>query len=93
VSFEWDEPKRLGNLREHGVDFKDAALIFEGVFVEAEDRRGDYGEVRYRALGRVGEDYFMVAFTWRGNARRITSAWRVSDEGKRRYEALLDRDT
>jgi len=60
---EWDEPKRLGNLEDHGVDFMDAALIFEGVFIEAEDKRSDYGELRFRALGRVGDDYFMVAYT------------------------------
>jgi uncharacterized DUF497 family protein len=73
------------------VDFLGAALIFEGVFLEAEDKRNDYGEPRFRALGRVGDDYFMVAYTWRGGTRRIISAWRVDDEGKRRYEAILAR--
>jgi uncharacterized DUF497 family protein len=89
---EWDKPKRLGNLEDHGVDFKDAELIFEGVFLEAEDKRNDYGGPRFRALDHVGDDYFMVAFTWRGDARRIISAWRVDDEGKRRYEAILGRN-
>ena len=92
MSFEWDEPKRLSNLADHGVDSKDAALIFEGVFLEAEDKRSDYGEPRFRALGRVGDDYFMVAYTWRGEDRRIVSAWRVDDEGKQRYEAILSRN-
>jgi uncharacterized DUF497 family protein len=55
------------------VDFKDAALIFADVFLEAEDARGNYREQRYRALGRVGDDYFMVAYTWRGEFRRIIS--------------------
>jgi uncharacterized protein len=87
--FGWDEPKRLANLETHGVDFKDAALIFEGAVLEAEDRRSDYGEPRFRALGRVGDDYFMLAFPWRGRARRIISAWRVGNEGKRRYETIL----
>ncbi len=76
-SLEWDESKRRRNLDAHGVDFKDAALIFEGIVLEAEDNRGDYGEPRFRALGRVGDDYLMVAYTWRGQARRIISAWRV----------------
>ncbi len=94
----WDGPNRISNLEDHGVDFKDAALIFEDVYLEAEDRRGDYGEPRYRALGHVGDDYFMVAFTWRtrpgrGVVRRIISAWRVGDEGKRRYEAILARNS
>jgi uncharacterized DUF497 family protein len=92
MPFEWDEPKRISNLDDRGVDFKDAALIFEGVVLEAEDKRGDYGEPRFRALGHVGDNYFMVAFTWRGTTRRIISAWRVDDEGKQRYEAILARN-
>ncbi|MDB5401267.1 MAG: uncharacterized protein QOD93_2925 [Acetobacteraceae bacterium] len=88
---EWDDPERISDLEDHGMDFKDAVLIFEGVLLEAEDKRSDYGEPRYRALGRVGDDSFMVAFRWRGEARRIVSAWRVDDDGKRRYEAILNR--
>jgi uncharacterized protein len=92
MRFEWDEAKRRSNLRDHGVDFKDAALIFGGIVLEAEDTRSDYGEQRFRALGRVGDDCFMVAYTWRGEVRRIISAWRVDDDGKRRYEAILARN-
>jgi len=91
--FEWDEGKRQQNLAEHAVDFADAALIFEaeGEVLEAVDNREDYGEVRYRALGRVDEDYFMLVYTWRGRNRRIISAWRVNEHGRRRYQAILAR--
>ncbi len=89
--FEWDETKRLGNIAAHGVDFADAALIFAGPTVEAEDTRADYGEVRFRAVGEVVGEFFVVAYTWRGPSRRIISAWRVDDEGQRRYQALLAR--
>ena len=41
---------------------EDAALIFDAPFLEAEDERSDYGELRFRALGSVGDDYFMVAY-------------------------------
>jgi uncharacterized protein len=87
--FEWDEAKRLRNIAEHGVDFRLAALVFRGPVLEARDERQDYGETRYRALGRVGDEHYLVAYTWRGTARRIISAWRVDDEGRRRYEAVL----
>jgi uncharacterized DUF497 family protein len=70
----------------------DAALIFEGIVLDAADNRKDYGEPRFRALGRVGDEYFMVAYTWRGEVRRVISAWRVDDDGKRRYEAILTRN-
>ena len=87
--FEWDESKRQRNIEEHGVDFRLAALIFMDQVVEAEDERDAYGEARYRALGRVGDEYFVVAFTWRGANRRIISAWKVGEHGKRRYQAVL----
>lgn len=89
--FEWDEKKRCDNLAEHGVDFADAALIFHNPVLEAVDRRMAYGEPRLRALGHVNDDYFLVAFTWRGENRRIISAWKVNENGKRRYQAILAR--
>ena len=30
MQFEWDEAKRVSNYQKHGVDFLEAALIFEG---------------------------------------------------------------
>jgi uncharacterized DUF497 family protein len=87
--FEWDEDKRQRNLRDHGVDFRLAALVFLGPVLEAEDQREDYGETRYRALGRVEDEYFVLAYTWRGPNRRVISAWKVDEDGKRRYEAVL----
>jgi uncharacterized DUF497 family protein len=89
--FEWDEDKRRRNLADHGVDFGDAAVIFDGDVVEATDQRARYGEIRYRALGRVGDDYFLVVYTWRGSKLRIISAWKVGEDGRRRYQALLAR--
>jgi uncharacterized protein len=71
------------------VDFADAALIFEDTVLEDRDERGDYGEVRYRALGHVGGEYYLVAYTWRGANRRIISAWKVGEDGRRRYQAIL----
>ena len=92
MDFEWDEAKRLANLEERGVDFRHVVRMFEGAVIEAEDTREDYGERRFRALGQVGGVFFMVAYTWRGAARRIISAWRVDDDGQRRYAALLARN-
>jgi hypothetical protein len=52
-NFHWDGTKRLSNLEERGVDFRDAALIFEGPVIAKEDTCKDYGERRFRALGKV----------------------------------------
>jgi len=90
MEIEWDEAKRLSNLEERGLDFVDAAFIFEGPFTEAEDRRMDYGERRFRALGEVDGQHYIVVYVWRGTCRRIISAWKVNEENRRRYRRLLD---
>ncbi len=91
MAFEWDEAKRLSNIEDHGVDFRLAAAIFETPVIEAIDERMEYGEQRYRAIGHFGSEYFVVAYTWRGENRRIISAWKVDDDGARRYSAILRR--
>jgi uncharacterized DUF497 family protein len=51
VYFEWDERKLQKNLREHGVHFEDAALVFEDVYHITEQDLVDEGEQRWRTIG------------------------------------------
>lgn len=39
-----------------------------------------------RALGHVGDDYFVVVYTWREGNRKIISAWKVDEDGRKRYQ-------
>lgn len=89
IGFEWDEDKRQRNIDKRGVDFRLAALIFSNPVLESDDQRNDYGERRILALGHVGDDCYLVGYTWRGNNRRIISAWKVGRHGEKRYRALL----
>lgn len=89
MDFEWDEAKRLANLEKHGVDFRVAAFIFEGPVCEAPDGREDYGEERLKAVGRDGEATYIVVYTWRGERRRIISAWKAGRHERQQYEKLL----
>ena len=91
MDFEWDEAKRLSNLEERGVDFQDAALIFQGTVIVKEDTRENYGEQRFRAIGQVDNEYYVVAYTWRGSVLRIISTWKVDEDGRKRYEEILSR--
>jgi len=92
---EWDEHKRQRLIAERKVDLLDAALIFENPeqILEQLDKRSDYGEKRYQAMGCVDGEWYFVVYTWRGNNRRIISAWRLDEHGKRRYQKLLTRRT
>jgi uncharacterized DUF497 family protein len=93
----WTETKRLRILAERGVDFIDAAGIFDGPCIVREDRRRDYGETRYVALGRSEEEYFYVVYTPRKDEAtgedvlHVITAWRAGQRSRHRYQELYDR--
>jgi uncharacterized DUF497 family protein len=90
--FEWDEEKRRRNLEDHRVDFRLAAGIFRNTVIEAQDQRDRYDEPRSRP-GSRRQRVLVVAYTWRSGNRRLISAWKVGPDGRRRYEAVLARET
>jgi uncharacterized protein len=87
MAFEWDDTKRLANIQKHGIDFADVEQVFAGSFIETEDLRRDYGEKRFRAVGRLGNHIVQVAYTWRGGRRRIISARMAGRNDRRTYHA------
>ena len=85
--FEWDEQKRQRNLVQHGIDFEDAARIFESEILRLRSDREN--EIRYVALGLLEDIEIAVVYTVRSNVCRLISARRASqDERKAYYEAL-----
>jgi hypothetical protein len=66
MDLEWDERKRRVNLAKHGIDFATARQIFEGRFIEREDRRPGYGEQRMVAYGEIDGVVLCVVYTRRG---------------------------
>ncbi len=90
MNFEWDENKRRANLRKHMVDFIDAAKIFINPVIEKFDDREEYGEERLIALGLFENNYFVVVYTWRGDCRRIISAWKAGKNEQEVYHKYID---
>jgi uncharacterized DUF497 family protein len=78
MEFEWDDAKHARTLRERGLGFDDAARIFDGPVVIRQDRRRDYGETRFQAVGETEGDVLHVVFTWRGAIMRIISVRRAN---------------
>jgi uncharacterized protein len=87
MEFEWDETKRADNLQKHGVDFLDAALMFEGWVLRDADTRFEYGEVRWKVTGLSDGIFIVMIVTIRGTKTRIISAWKGSKNDRRNYEA------
>jgi uncharacterized DUF497 family protein len=69
----WSERKRRSNLVAHGLDFADAAKVFEGVTVTVEDARFEYRERRFFTLGMLGGVVVSVAHTENENEIRVIS--------------------
>ncbi len=69
----YDPTKRTRTLIDRGLDFEDAVLLFEGVTVEVEDRRKDYGERRIICYGLLSGRMVVVGYTPRGPVRHIFS--------------------
>lgn len=93
MDFDWDDPKSDACLAERGFDFAYAAQVFldPGRLIEI-DGRFDYGEARYRVLGRIEGRVFVVVYTIRGELFRIISARKANRREIRHYEAS-SRDT
>ena len=95
--FSWNAGKKCAeNWESRKVDFAEAIGIFDDPdVIEAIDSREDYGEERIQALGKTGASVHLVVYTWRGETRRHprSTAWKVGEHGKRRYEALFAQPT
>jgi uncharacterized protein len=89
-TFEWDEEKRESNLSKHGIDFIDAAAIFDQNFINMADERRDYGETRFKALGIVDGIVMCVIYTFRENRYRIISAYKAGKNDRRNYSSIHD---
>jgi len=69
----FDPIKREKALAERGLDFADAALVFEGVTLEVEDIRKEYGEERIICYGMLAGRMVVIGYTPRGADRHVFS--------------------
>ncbi len=65
----FDPAKRDRTLRDRGLDFADAAVVFEGTTVEIDDLRKDYGERRVICFGTLKGRLVVIGYTPRGSVR------------------------
>jgi uncharacterized protein len=82
----WDENKRLSNIANHAVDFRDLVRLDWTSALVFEDRRRDYGETRLIAMARLGARLHVVVFVERDGGRRIISARKANSREVAFYE-------
>ena len=80
----FDPEKRIKTLLERGLDFEDALLVFNGLTLEVEDTRKDYGETQMICFGLLEGRRVVVGYTPRGTVRHIFSMRKANDREQTR---------
>jgi uncharacterized DUF497 family protein len=89
MGYEWDEAKSNANLKKHGLSFGDAEAVFEGDTITTEDKRKDYGELRYATLGTLQKRVVFIAHTIRAGNVRIISMRKANEREQKIYQERL----
>jgi len=85
----WDEAKRRTNYAKHGLDFRDAEKVFQGITLTAEDNRQDYGEKRFISLGLLEDMVVVVVHTERSDKTGIISMRKANQRERKAYEEKI----
>jgi len=72
------------------LDFEDAAIVFEGVTIEVEDTRRNYGEPRIICYGLLSGRLVVVGYTPRGATRHVFSMRKANDREKARLAPYFE---
>lgn len=89
IEYDWDEAKNERNLTERELSYDLAILMFELPVVQFLDDRRDYGELRMRAIGLVGNLFLHCVYTDRADVRRIISLRRANRKERDVYRSKV----
>ena len=84
-----DPAKRAATLKERGLDFMDAEIVFAGLTHTFQDTRTDYGEDRFITVGLLAGRMVIVGWTPRGADRHVFTMRKANDREQARYAPLF----
>jgi len=85
----FDPVKRAIALQERGVDFLDAASVFDDPTLTAEDVRFDYPERRFLTFGFVGPRLMAVVWTPIEDGIRVISMRKCNEREQKTFAARM----
>lgn len=86
MDIEFDPKKSEANVQQRGLPFSVAGQFdFDTAHYQIDDRR-DYGEVRIRALGLIGDRVHSLVFTEASTGIRVISLRKANQREVKRYE-------
>jgi uncharacterized DUF497 family protein len=89
MKFTWREPKRLSNLKKHGLDFADAEKIFSGPVRFDPDHRFGYEEERFIAVGLLDDRVVVIAHTQTRDETHIISMRKAERHERKKFFSSL----
>ena len=87
VSF--DPDKRARTLADRGLDFADAAKVFDGPVFEFDDERFGYSEPRYSTVGLLDGRMVVVIWTDAEDGRRVISMRKANEREQAKFAGRL----
>ena len=81
----FDATKDAANVAKHGVSLARAEELDLDTAVIVEDRRADYGEVRFNAYGPIDGTLFALTYTERAGQVRAISLRRAREKEVRQW--------
>lgn len=90
ISFDPDKNER--NIRERGLSFEDAAAFSFDTALYAVDERQEYPEVRYVAIGLLGDRVHVLCFTEAADGIRVISFRKANAREVKRYAQVRSTD-
>jgi len=87
----WDERKRLANIEKHGLDFRDAFLVYENPEkITIQSNHPSESRLQDLALVEVAGILLSLVYVVRGEAIRIISFRRAGRRERKYYDDLKE---
>lgn len=91
--FVWDEKKRNSNLKKHGLDFRDATLVYDNPEkITYRSTRGDEPRWLDLAVAAVHDKLLALIYAVREEDVRVISFRPASREERKQYEKDTEQD-
>jgi uncharacterized DUF497 family protein len=85
----FDPAKRDKTLIERGLDFAEAAEVFDGPVYEIEDTHKPYGEKRILCFGLYKGRLVVVGYVQRGTARHVFTMRKANEKEQTKFRKRL----
>lgn len=86
----YDANKRVDTLKNRGLDFEDAPIVFDGNHITGSDDR-EYDEDRLITIGTLRGGIVVIVWTERDDSHRIISMRMARKDERKYYQRELDR--